>query len=302
MHRFAYRAAAFSGLAVILPGCSRTASETASSGPPPAAAPAGAGRTATATATPPPFIRPPLVSRSGSHFQWEMPEDWKPTENANGVMLQSPDDKLIVNNMVLIGSPGQTDPWSFLSNVLTVGAGIRDIQCTSTRDEPSLPSAYPGIRWKVQSFEFTFTDPNLGARRAAATVGICNAYGGYSALYQAFSTPPDKFDEGKTWLPLLCESIKSINNSTIGNIDHVQLAQNHPLDNSALMASWKARWDSGDRISQQNRETTMGYERMKSPIDGRMYNMPFENFDGTMGGYRDPADRNQILKRAPTGE
>jgi hypothetical protein len=245
--------------------------------------------------------RPTLVAQSGQYFRWQMPEGWKANETSNGVDMTSPDGQVTASSVVLMGSMGKNDPWSFLSWALGA-AGYTNLERISAENLPPQPSGYPGISYEVKAFQIRFTDKDGADRCAECTVGICNAYGSFSAALQMFATPPDEFDKGKTWLPMLTDSVRAIDASRVGNQNTVLLARNHPLDNSSTIASWQARRDSQDRIDQGQHESTMGYESMVSPTDGSHYNMPYEAYDGTVGGYRDPADRTQILKHAPPGQ
>jgi hypothetical protein len=247
------------------------------------------------------FTRPPLLVRQGQYFTWAMPTDWRANESGNGVDMISPDGSLIANSMLLTGSTGQTTPWSFLVTLLTQ-LGDRDINGLSTRDLPSLPSGYPGIDWQIQEFELTFTDTTGVSRHADCTCGVCNAYGGYSVLMQAFSARVDEFDRAKTWLPLLAQSVMAINPGQIAYQNQLIPVQNRPLDNSGLMESWQEKRLSQDRIAKAQQEGMMGYERMVSPTTGQHYNMPLETYDGTVGGYRDPDHPNEILKSTKPGE
>jgi hypothetical protein len=247
------------------------------------------------------FSRPPLVAQTGQYFTWTAPADWKATETANGVDLASPDGTMIANSAVLVGNAGQSDPWSFLSDLMT-RFGARDLQRINTQDLPPLPSGYPGINWQIQEFEVSFTDSTGSARHGDCTIGILNAYGGYSVAMQSFSTPPDTYAQGKTWLPILVESIKTTDPSKLANQNQVLMPRNHPLDNSGLMESWQERRLSQDRIAKAQHEGMMGYERMVSPTTGTHYNMPLETYDGTVGGYRNPDHPNEILNPTQPGE
>lgn len=270
------------------------------------AAPAGPPLQAVATKGAAPdvnkFGRPPLQRQSGQYFSWLAPEGWTASETANGVDLKSADGSITASAALLKGSPGQTDPWTFTNMVLTQ-AGMRDIRQVSSQDLPSQPSGMPGLPWTIQEFEVTYTDGSGQARHADYTCGICGVYGrSYDALLQGFSTPADSFDKDKTWLPVVAGSVNATDPSKVAYQQDLIPVKNHPLDDSAIMEAWETRRQSGDRIDQTQRETTMGYERMTSPIDGRNYDMPFELYDGTAGGYHDPADPNQILKHAPPGQ
>jgi hypothetical protein len=79
--------------------------------------------------------------------------------------------------------------------------------------------------------------------------------------------------------------------------------QNHPLDNSALIESWRQKGISEDRITQAWREGMMGYERTMDPITGKMHNMPIEAYNGAKGGYLNPeGPRELLVKPSPVNK
>jgi len=296
---------AFSSLGL---GCSRHSSYGSYSSPSSASSPtplvANAGGSAAAEHpdfTPNGLTRPPLLVRQGQYFSWAMPLDWRVFESGNGVDLTSPDGRLIANSTLLTGNIGQTTPWSFVVAVLTQ-IGAHDINGLSAQNFPSMPSGYPGIDWQIQEFELTFTDTAGVSRRADCTCGICNAYGGYSALLQSFSAPVNEYDRARTWLPLLAQSIIVTNAGQIAYQNQLIPVRNRPLDNSGLMESWQQKRLSQDRIAKAQQEGMMGYERMVSPTTGQHYNMPLETYDGTVGGYRNPSHPDEILKPTKPGE
>jgi hypothetical protein len=247
------------------------------------------------------FTRPSLLVQRGQYFTWAMPRDWQVKESANGVDLTSPDGRLTADAALLaVAGQPETTPWEFLVNALTL-ARVRDINKISTHNLASQPSGYPGKNWQIQEFELTYTDEAGIARRAVWTCGILNlAYGGmsagYDAVIQAFSAPVNQYDQAKTWLPLLPQSVQAINPGQVAYQDQLIPIRNHPLDNSGLMESWEQKRLSQDRISKAQQEGMMGYERMVSPTDGSHFNMPLEAYDGTVGGYRNPLHPDEILR------
>jgi hypothetical protein len=84
--------------------------------------------------------------------------------------------------------------------------------------------------------------------------------------------------------------------------DQLLRPRNNPLDNSGLIESWRRKGVSEARISQAQREGMMGYERMRDPSTGRMYDMPLEAYDGAAGGYRNPVRPTELLVKARPGE
>ena len=243
------------------------------------------------------FTRPALAVQRGQFFTWAMPAEWQATETGNGVDLISPDGNLAASSILLTGSRGQTTPWEFV--VLLLGRlGATDINQISAQDLPPAPSGYPGINWEIQEFELTFTDKKGVSQHADMSCGILNAYGGYSVVMQMFSAAENEFDQARTWLPLLPQSVTAIDPGNIAYQKQLIPVRNRPLDNSGLMESWERKNLSQDRISRAQRKGMMGYEPMVSPTTGRNYNMPLESYDGTVGGYRNPDHPDEILRPA----
>jgi hypothetical protein len=247
------------------------------------------------------FTRPALAISQGQYFKWAMPIGWRAYESGNGVDLTSPDGRYFANSTLLTGSWGQTTPWNFLVSVLNQ-IGARNINGLSTVNLPWVPSGYPNVYWQVQEFELTLTDSVGWNRHADCTVAICNAYGGYSALLQSFSAPINEWEQARTWLPVLAQSIIVTNMAQVAYRNQLIPVRNRPLDNSGLMESWQQRRLSQDRIAKAQREGMMGYERLVSAETGKYYNMPLETYDGTVGGYRNPEHPNEILKPTQPGE
>lgn len=244
--------------------------------------------------------RPVLVAHQGQYFTWATPAGWQSNENANGVDMKSEDGKMTANSVLLVGNRGQTEPWNFLSRMLPM-VGVKNLKQVSAVALPSLPSGYPGIKWQIKSFETMYTDASGVAKLGEFTVGICNAYGGYSAIIQSFATDIGAYTQAKTWLPVVAGSVKAVDPGKIAGQQFVLPARNHPLDNSGLIESWKQKSLSEARISQAQREGMMGYERMRSD-SGKLYNMPLETYDGTVSGYHNPDQPSEILKKAQPGD
>ena len=298
--RFALQIALITSCAFAFSACSPSPPNDAPASSGPVPGPSESREASTPAGDRAGFGRPSLVVKTGKYFTYAMPADWKSTETANGVDMTSPDGMMTANSALLVGNQGKSDPWTFVSSMLTV-LGNHQIQQVTKKDLPPQRSGYPGINWEIQEFEVNFMDPRGTARHSNCTCGICNAYGSYSAIIQIFATKSEEYDENKTWLPLLAQSVKAIDPGKIAYQNDVLPVRNHPLDNSALMASWKEKNLSQDRISKAQQEGMMGYERMVSS-SGQHYNMPLETYDGTVGGYRNPEHPEEVLKSARPGE
>ena len=250
------------------------------------------------------FTRPALGVFRGEHFTYTMPIDWKVTaENESGIEMKAPDDKMGVSVTLLLGAPGSTTPWDFVYNSLAV-VGCTNIYGISRTDWPSRPSVYPGLYFQIQEFDLTYNDPRGIARHADFVAAICNGYagvGGYAALLQGFATVPEVFDEAKTWLPIVSSFVNGNDPNSLAYQHQLIPVQNHPLDNTGLMESWREKRISEDRIAKAQQEGMLGYERMVSPTTGRYYNMPLETYDGAYGGYHNPDHPEEILNRTEPG-
>ena len=106
----------------------------------------------------------------------------------------------------------------------------------------------------------------------------------------------------KLWLAAIARSVVLTNPGQATGNDSLRTPRNQPLDDALLLDSWRQKGLSEDRISKAQRESTMGYERVKDPQTGRIYEMPLETWDDTLGGYRNPRRPEEILQPAAPGE
>ncbi len=238
--------------------------------------------------------RPVLVEHHGQYFAWAAPADWRGQDALAGVDLASPDGSMRVQSALLMRTPGRTTPRDFLMRALSLGAV--DIRVLAVRNLPALMSGYR-IPWESQEYELTYAVRGR-ALKASWVVGVVNVMGmSYDAFVAGYDAPVNTFDQSALYLAAITRSIRAT--GPVGG--HVNLPQNHPLDNSALSESWRQKGLSEDRISQARREGTMGYERMWDPELDRYYNMPLETYDGTVGGYRNPARPSELLVKPKAG-
>ncbi len=238
--------------------------------------------------------RPVLFEQQGQHFAWAVPDGWRGSDTMAGVELVGPDGVTVVQSALLMRTPGSTTPRDFLMRCLAIGAA--DIKVLAVRDLPAIMSGYR-IPWQSQEYDVTYQARGR-ALRATWVVGVVNVMGvSYDAYVMSYEAPPNTFDQSALYLAAIAHTIRAT--GPVGG--HVLLPQNHPLDNSALIESWRQKGLSEDRISQARREGTMGYERMYDAQTGHYYNMPLETYDGTVGGYRNPARPNEILVKPKAG-
>ncbi len=242
--------------------------------------------------------RPMLQVQQGQYFRWSMPKDWHSNETTNGVDISSPDNSAGASSALLVGAPGQSSPRRFVE-VFLPQCGLQNMKILASKDLPD--QNYAGMPMKITQMEMTY-NLNGGAFHGLCTCAIVNGWGQYTAFLQSAGSAPEQWDKVKTWLPAVAESVTITNPRQVALQDRITLPKNRPLDDSSIMSSWEERNKSQDRISQKWEETTLGYERMKDTSTGQMYDMPFENYDATRGGYVNPQRPTEILEHAEPGE
>lgn len=245
--------------------------------------------------------RPHLEEHQGRYFRWSCPQGWNMSETTNGVTLSSPDKTETASFAILMRSQGQNTPRNFLMWMLRMLPGYSDIKIENEKQLPDQPSGIPGTKWKVSEIKVTckvYSQPVTGLW----TCGINSYYGLYDASITGFQASVSKWEDASHFLPALSRSIKITNPRQVAGNDQIIPAKNNPLDNSALIESWRRKGLSEDRISQARREGTSGYERMKDPTTGQIYDMPLETYNGAAGGYSNPARPHEILVKPEAGE
>jgi hypothetical protein len=244
--------------------------------------------------------RPVMQVEQGRLFRWVAPEGWTARESMAGVDLSSADGKAVVSSVVLMRQKGQTSPEKFVTQMLRSVPGFAQVRVLKSSQLESQPSGFPGMPWRVAELQLEYTFQGTPVR-GTWTCGICDVLGYfYDAFIVSYQSPVETWDRDKTWLPAIALSIECTNAQSLAGNDTLLAPKNHPLENSGLLESWRRKGLSDDIISQARREGMMGYSRL-TDHDGNLYNMPLENYDGTVGGYRDPKRPSEILQKAPTG-
>lgn len=235
-----------------------------------------------------------MYVHEGNCFRYAMPSGWKSNETMNGVDMTSPDEKTVVSFALLISAFGETTPKQFIQQTLQM-IGILDAKVVSENALPDQPGIY-GMPWKIIEQELRYTYKGTSVK-GKITCGVQSGWGRYSVGFTICQAPEESWDKDKFWLVAMANSIVVTNPQQIAGLDKVQLPRNNPLDNSALIESWRQKGLSEDRISQARRESTMGYEEMKSPSTGTKYDMPLEYYDPKIHGYRNPEKPEEILEK-----
>jgi hypothetical protein len=244
--------------------------------------------------------RPILAVHQGRYYRWATPAGWTESESANGVTLTAPDGLASVSAALLLNSPGPTNPVDLTLWILRMIPENGAVQVLGTRDLPDQPGG-SGVAWKVQEIELQYAVSGI-PMRAIWTTGVMAVSGASNAFLLGYQAPPAKFDSAKLWLAAIARTVVMTNPVQMVGSGPTLTPRNQPLDNPALLEYWSQKGLSEYRISQAQREGTMGYERMKDAQTGRLYEMPLEAWDDAAGGYHNPQRPKEILQPAAPGE
>ena len=245
--------------------------------------------------------RPTLETHRGRYFRWAAPAGWKSSETTNGVELFSPDGRTRVMFALLMRSQGNMTPRDFLLGTLPKLPGYGNVRLISARGLPEQRSGIPGTAWKVIEADLSYTYGGAQVN-STWTSGVNGYYGMYDAMLLGYQAPAREWPQARLFLPAVARSITITNPGQVAGNDRLIMPRNNPLDNSALLRSWREKGLSEDRISKARREGTSGYERLKDTQTGRIYEMPLEAYDPTLGGYRNPVRPTERLHQTQPGE
>lgn len=245
--------------------------------------------------------RPALEVHQGQFFRWAMPPGWQVSETIAGVSMNSPDQLNRVSSSILLRSFGSTTPGNFIAQILPMLPGVANARLMSTKKLPDQPAGALRSPWAVEELELTYQYGGVPAR-ATFVCGISTTWGSFDAFVLAYQAPAERFEQERLWLWRIANSIAITNPFSVAGNNQLIPPRNNPLDNSALLESWRRKGLSDAHISKAFREGTMGYKRMKDTETGRIYEMPLEAFDGTIGGYRNPVRPTEILQETQPGE
>jgi len=246
--------------------------------------------------------RPPLEIIHGTYFRWAQPAGWQSNETIAGVDLRAPDNVTAVGSAILLRSPGDTNPADFVMMTLRSLPGYANLRIVAKRGLPDQSSGRMRTPWKIAELELTFNYRGVPAR-GTWMCGISAIFGlSFDAFIVGYQTMASRFDQDRLWLSPIANSVAITNVAGVAGNDQLIQPKNNPLDNAALIESWRQKGLSDDHISKARREGMMGYERLKDPETGRIYEMPLEAYDGTVGGYRNPRRPAELLQRTGPGE
>lgn len=243
-----------------------------------------------------------LQTRQGQYFRISVPPEWNVNENVSAVEVSAPDGRTGYSFALLMGSFGQMNPQNLLNMLLNNGT-YQNPKILRIQQLPNQPGPM-GIPWQVIEADLQYG--YLGTSvNAYAVCAVIQGAGQYSAVIRAYQAPQPKWDQMRSLLADIDNSLLITNPYQVAGLDKVQLPRGTTHDE--IYGDYNARYhqrqrESDARLSQQQHQATMGYERMKDPGTGKFYDMPMSEYDATVGGYRNPNDPSQLLVPAAPGE
>lgn len=239
-----------------------------------------------------------LVAYTGQVFGAKILQGWDVTDNESGIDIVDNNDPNTGSSAVIaVGWFGSQTPDSFIDFMLkAIGADSVTYENESNQAEITDPAS--GLKWVMKTKTFTFINNKGILIKAKASAGVLNGYGQFCGLITAFQTTPEKWFIWAPTLERIAKSITIINPSKAGGIDKVRLPTAADLtnDSSPIMESWKYRNQVGDWSSHEWSDAIMGQESdLYSPSTGQSYTRPLNDYDPTVGGYRNPNNTSEIL-------
>jgi hypothetical protein len=239
---------------------------------------------------------PPLTMRQGMCFQYLVPAGWIANDTTNGVDIISPDHSQYVFVTVLERSLGHQTPEGFV-RMIANAVHLQNVQIMWDQPGPRLPF-YNNIR----TIEFTSVYNGI-PMRTKCVCAIQSLFGGYNAFCEGYSAPLNRFNTATPLLDKLVNSVVATNGMAIAGRNTIMPAINHPnTAGDSIMKSWEYKNRVNDRLSQEREEAMLGISRQKDPYTGRIYDMPYNAYDPSRGGYVNPYHRTELLQHALPGE
>lgn len=244
--------------------------------------------------------RPVLEVRQGRVFAYAVPQGWRVSESDNGIEIVAPDGVTAVVGSIVVGAAGEPSPERYLRDNLA-RVGQPDARFVTVRPAEEWPGPQPGFTWKGIEAEIE-SRQNGRPIHIRATSHVLQGAGQYSAIVTGAQAPAEEWDAVKDWLPRVRDSIRL----TSGGIPGASMAAalprgiRHDDIYGRFNDAWSARQVPAVDLSQARREGTMGYVRLIDPETDRVWELPLEAYDPTVGGYRNPAKPDLLLQKAPS--
>lgn len=244
--------------------------------------------------------RPVLEVHQGRYFRWAVPSDWAKKESSTDLTLTALNGTVSVSAAVFIQLHGRSTPADFTVRVLGRIPENKSIQVISKRDLPEQPSGI-GLPWRLQELEMSYTVRGIPVH-AIWTTGIVRDDDTYDAYILGYQGSVAAFDRAKVWLAPVAASVAVINPEEVAGDDKMRAPTLHLPDDPALLESWRAQGLYEHRIAKVQREGMLGYERIKDPRTGRLFELPLEAWDRAGGGYHNPLRPVEVLQSSEREE
>jgi hypothetical protein len=244
--------------------------------------------------------RPALEHRQGRVFAYALPRGWRATESDNGIEIVAPDGITAVVASIVLGAAGSPSPEAYLrENLARVGQA--DARFVSVRPAQEWPGPAPGFTWKGIEAEIE-SRQNGTPIHVRATSHVLQGAGQYSAIVTGAQSPAGEWDQVRDWLPRVRDSIRLTSGAIPGAGMAAALPRGirHDEVYGRFNDAWTARQVPAADLSQARREGTMGYVRLVDPETDRVWELPLEAYDPTVGGWRNPVRPDLLLQKAPT--
>lgn len=244
--------------------------------------------------------RPALEYRQGRAFAYAVPQGWRVNETDNGIEIVAPDGVTAVVGSIVLGAAGQPTPEAYLRQNLA-RVGQPDARFVSVRPAEEWPGPTPGLTWKGIEAEIE-SRQNGRAIHIRATSHVLQGAGQFSAIVTGAQSPSEEWESVKDWLPRVRDSIRLTNGAIPGASMAAALPRGVRHDDiyGRFNDAWNARQVPAADLSQARREGTMGYVRLIDPETDRIWELPLEAYDPTVGGYRNPVKPDLLLQKAPS--
>jgi hypothetical protein len=243
--------------------------------------------------------RPALEHRQGRAFAYAVPQGWRVNETDNGIEIVAPDGVTAVVGSIVLGAAGRPSPEGCLRENLA-HAGQRDARFVSVQPAQEWRGPTTDLTWKGIEAEIE-SRQNGRPIHIRATSHVLQGAGQYSAIVTGAQAPSEEWDAVKNWLPRVRDSIRLTNGAIPGASMAAALPRGIRHDDvyGRFNEAWSARQVPAADLSRARREGTMGYVRLIDPETDRVWELPLEAYDPTVGGYRNPVKPDLLLQKAP---
>jgi len=235
-------------------------------------------------------------ARRGNVYAYMVPNGWMANDSTNGVDMVAPDGSASVHLGVMAGFVGRLSLQQILNTTLN---GLQYSNAQALSSQPCRIGQFAGRDITFQAL--------LRGRPIIGHVQVLVQYY-YNSTYAqitVFHDVPERWQAEAPILARLASNITVANSANFANRGAIMMPRNHPMDATfaGTMQSWQNKNRAQDRAMQNWSEATLGQYRGRD-TNGNLYTLPNTNYDGTVGGYRNPTPghHDEVLQHADPGE